>query len=35
MSCGKWAPLKLIAIVTLPHDAWLVMEGDHTANGRK
>src|SRR4029434_7239504 len=33
MSCGKWAPLKLIAIVVLPHDAPLVMKGEHTANG--
>ena len=35
MSCGKWAPLKLIAIVVIPHDAPLVMKGDHTANGLK
>src|SRR6266436_7868552 len=35
MSCGKWAPLQLIAIVVLPHDAPLVMKGDHTANGLK
>jgi len=35
MSCGKWAPLKLMAIVTLPHDARLVMGGDHIANGLK
>jgi hypothetical protein len=35
ISGGKWAPLKLIAIVVLPHDARLVMEGDHTANGLK
>jgi hypothetical protein len=35
MSCGKWAPLKLIAIVMLPHDAPLVMKEDHTANGLK
>src|SRR2546426_10412742 len=35
MSCGKWAPLKLIAIVVLPHDAPLVMKGDHTAKGLK
>src|SRR5215470_9726645 len=34
-SWGKWAPLKLIAIVLLPHDGPLVMEGDHTANGLK
>src|SRR5215813_8085643 len=34
-SGGKCAPLKLIAIVVLPHDVALVMEGDHTANGRK
>jgi len=27
--------LKLIAIVALLHDARLVMEGDHTANGLK
>ena len=31
----KWAPLKLIAIVVLPHDALLVMGGDHAANGLK
>src|SRR5207248_6805595 len=35
MSCGKWAPLKLIAIVSLPYDAPFVMKGDHTANGLK
>src|SRR5215468_9721462 len=34
-SWGKWAPLKLIAIVLLPHDGPLVMEGDHTAKGLK
>src|SRR2546428_3047281 len=34
-SGGKWAPLKLIAIVLLPHDGPLVMEGDHTAKGLK
>src|SRR5262245_4287501 len=32
-SGGKWAPLKLIAIVALPHEVPLVIEGDHTANG--
>src|SRR5215510_1379721 len=31
----KWAPLKLIAIVLLPHDGPLVTEGDHTAKGLK
>src|SRR5262249_43378540 len=31
-SLGKWAPLKLIAIVALPHASPLVIEGDHTAN---
>ena len=35
ISGGKWAPLKLIAIVVLLHDVLLVMEGDHTANGLK
>src|SRR6266567_989139 len=35
ISGGKWAPLKLIAIVALPHDALLVMEGEHTPNGLK
>src|SRR5262249_35485727 len=34
-SGGKCAPLKLIAIVSLPHDGPLVSEGDHTANGLK
>src|SRR5215471_21558787 len=34
-SGGKWAPLKLIAIVLLPHDVPLVMKGDHTVNGLK
>src|SRR5436309_2587893 len=34
-SWGKWAPLKLIAIVLLPHDVSLVIEGDHTANSLK
>jgi hypothetical protein len=27
--------LKLIAIVALPHDALVVMKGNHTANGLK
>src|SRR4029434_6912713 len=31
-SLGKWAPLKLIAIVSLPHESSLVIGGDHTAN---
>src|SRR5882724_10535383 len=31
ISGGKCAPLKRIAIVLLPHDVPLVMEGDHTA----
>src|SRR5882724_10618476 len=31
-SLGKWAPLKLIAIVSLPHESSLVVGGDHTAN---
>src|SRR5262249_40678252 len=35
MSCGKMTLLKLISIVSLPHDAPLVMKGDHTANGLK
>jgi hypothetical protein len=35
ISWGKWAPLKLIAIVVLLDDTLLVMEGDHTANGLK
>src|SRR5437764_14450443 len=35
ISGGKWAPLKLIAIVVLPHGVLLVMAGDHTANGLK
>ena len=35
ISLGKCAPLKLIAIVLLPHESSLAMEGDHTANGRK
>jgi hypothetical protein len=35
ISGGKWAPLKLIAIVVLPHESSVVMEGDHTANGPK
>src|SRR5215468_8270226 len=30
-SFGKWAPLKLIAIVSLPHASPLVIEGEHTA----
>src|SRR5262252_8675261 len=34
-SGGKCAPLKLIAIVSLPHEVSLVMEGNHTANGLK
>jgi len=34
-SGGKCAPLKLIAIVVLPHDVPLVMEEDHTAKGLK
>src|SRR5262249_13901297 len=34
-SLGKWAPLKLIAIVALPHASPLLMEGDHTANHLK
>src|SRR5262249_53264419 len=34
-SLGKCAPLKLIAIVVLPQDRPLVMEGDHTAHGLK
>jgi hypothetical protein len=29
-SLGKWAPLKLIAIVVLPHDVPLLTAGDHT-----
>src|SRR5262245_39559333 len=32
---GKCAPLKLIAIVVLPHDVPSVMEEDHTAKGLK
>jgi hypothetical protein len=32
---GKWAPLKLTAIVSLPHEVLLIMERDHTANGLK
>src|SRR4029453_9488125 len=31
ISLGKWAPLKLTAIVALPHDALVVMKGNHTA----
>jgi len=31
-SLGKWAPLKLIVIVSPPHASPLVIEGDHTAN---
>jgi hypothetical protein len=31
-SLGKWAPLKLIVIVALPHASPLVIEGDHIAN---
>src|SRR5215471_2442441 len=34
-SGGKCAPLKLIAIVVLPHDGPLAIEGDHTAHGLK
>jgi hypothetical protein len=30
-SGGKWAPLKSIAIVALPHDARLLREEDHTS----
>jgi hypothetical protein len=30
---GKCAPLKLIAIVSLPHALPLIIEGEHTANG--
>jgi hypothetical protein len=30
---GKWAPLKLIAIVALPHASPLVIAGEHTAHG--
>src|SRR5882672_7916265 len=29
-SWGKWAPLKLTAIVALPHVAWWVTGGEHT-----
>src|SRR4029453_3530220 len=32
ISLGKWAPLKLTAIVALPHDAPLLIEGEHTSN---
>jgi hypothetical protein len=31
-SGGKWAPLKLIAIVALPPQSPWVIGGDHTAN---
>src|SRR6516164_2654189 len=34
-SLGKWAPLKLIAIVALPHDVPLLTAGDHTVNRLK
>src|SRR5215510_11769929 len=34
-SGGKCAPLKLIAIVSLPHEVPLIIERDHTANGLK
>ena len=34
-SWGKCAPLKLIAIVSLPHDAPLLTAEDHTPNGVK
>jgi hypothetical protein len=32
---GKCAPLKLIAIVALPHASPLLIGGDHTANHLK
>jgi hypothetical protein len=32
MSWGKWAPLKLIVFVALPHATPFVMAGDHPAN---
>src|SRR5215471_3406430 len=34
-SWGKWAPLKLIAIVALPHDGPLLTGENHTANRLK
>jgi hypothetical protein len=34
-SGGKWAPLKLIAIVALPHDARLLREEDDTSKRLK
>jgi hypothetical protein len=34
-SGGKWAPLKLIAIVALPHDARLLREEDDTSKPLK
>jgi len=34
-SGGKWAPLNLIAIVALPHDALLLSDEDHTSKGLK
>jgi hypothetical protein len=35
ISGGKWAPLKLIAIVALPHDARLLREEDDTSKRLK
>src|SRR5262245_26002670 len=30
MSCGKWAPLKLI--ILSPSSSWVSIEGEHTMN---
>src|SRR5262252_6560220 len=35
ISGGKWAPLKLIVIVALPHDARLLREEDDTSKRLK
>jgi len=32
MSWGKWAPLKLIAMVVLPPESPFLVEGNHTAH---
>jgi hypothetical protein len=35
MSFGKWAPLKLIAIIVLPRCLPWITGGDHTSKGRE
>jgi hypothetical protein len=35
MSLGKWAPLKLIAIIALPRCLPWITGEDHTSKGRE